>query len=100
MFQGYTQGTIDFLWGLKLNNDRSWFAAHKEEFLELVDRPMTASQAAERVCTLYQLFTHKPRRSLRFERNIRFFIEYLVDTGRLAEVCQKGVTYYSRTENS
>ena len=39
MFQGYTQGTIDFLWGLKLNNERAWFQAHKEEFLALVDRP-------------------------------------------------------------
>lgn len=39
MFQGYTQGTIDFLWGLALNNERSWFQEHKTEFLELVDRP-------------------------------------------------------------
>ena len=39
MFQGYTQGAIDFLWGLKLNNERPWFQAHKGEFQELVDRP-------------------------------------------------------------
>ena len=39
MFQGYTQGAIDFLWGLRLNNERSWFQAHKEEFTALVDRP-------------------------------------------------------------
>lgn len=71
-----------------------------EEILALVDRPMTASQIDEAACVLYQLFTHKPRRSLRFERNVRFFIEYLVDTGRLAEECQNGATYYSRTENS
>ena len=38
MFQGYTQGTIDFLWGLTLNNERPWFQAHKEEFLALVDK--------------------------------------------------------------
>lgn len=71
-----------------------------EEILALVDRPMTASQIDEAACVLYQLFTHKPRRSLRFERNVRFFIEYLVDTGRLAEECQNGATYYRRTENS
>lgn len=71
-----------------------------EEILKLVDRPMTASQIDEAVCVLYRLFTQKPRRSLRFERNVRFFIEYLVDTGRLAEVCQNGATYYRRTENS
>lgn len=71
-----------------------------EEILALVDRPMTASQIDEAACVLYRLFTHKPRRSLRFERNVRFFIEYLVDTGRLSEVCQNGATYYVRTENS
>lgn len=71
-----------------------------EEILALVDRPMTASQIDEAACVLYRLFTRKPRRSLRFERNVRFFIEYLVDTGRLAEECQNGATYYHRTENS
>ena len=39
MFQGYTQGAVDFLWNLQFNNERGWFQAHKEEFLELVDRP-------------------------------------------------------------
>ena len=71
-----------------------------EEILALVERPMTASQISEAACVLYKLFTHKPHRSLRFERNVRFFIEYLVDTGRLAETCQNGVTYYAGTENS
>lgn len=45
MFQGYTQGTIDFLWNLRFNNEREWFTAHKEEFLELVDRPTRALAA-------------------------------------------------------
>lgn len=39
MFQGYTQGAVDFLWGLALNNERAWFQEHKTEFLELVDYP-------------------------------------------------------------
>ena len=71
-----------------------------DEILALVDRPMTASQIDEAACVLYKLFTHKPPRSLRFERNVRFFIEYLVDTGRLNEVCQNGATYYVRAKNS
>jgi len=76
------------------------FRRRAEEILNLVDRPMTASQIDEATCVLYQLFTRKPRRSLRFERNVRFFIEYMVDAGRLDEVCQNGATYYRRTENS
>ncbi len=30
MFQGYTQETVDFLWGIRFNNDREWFAPRKE----------------------------------------------------------------------
>ena len=45
MFQGYTQGTVDFLWNLRFNNERGWFQEHKEEFLELVDRPTRALAA-------------------------------------------------------
>ena len=40
MFQGFTQESVDFLWGIRFNNERSWFQPRKEEFLELVDRPM------------------------------------------------------------
>ena len=29
MFQGYDQQTVDFLWGIRFNNDRSWFQEHK-----------------------------------------------------------------------
>ena len=68
-----------------------------EEILQLVDRPMTASQIDEQACSYYQLLTRKPRRALRFERNVRFFIEYLADTGRLAEECRNGAVYYHRT---
>ena len=83
--------------GALIDANQALIRRRAEEILSLVDRPMTASQIDEAACALYQLFTHKSRRSLRFERNVRFFVEYLVDTGRLAEVCQKGVTYYSRT---
>jgi glyoxylase-like metal-dependent hydrolase (beta-lactamase superfamily II) len=70
-----------------------------EEILSLVDRPMMLSQIDEKACVLHQLLTHKPRRSLRFERNVRFFVEYLVDTGKLTETCQNGATYYAPAEH-
>ncbi len=40
MFQGFTQGAVDFLWGIRFNNERSWFLAHKEEYRTLVEQPM------------------------------------------------------------
>lgn len=64
------------------------------EILELITRPMTVSQITAQVCSRYELFTHKPTRAIRFERNIRFFLEYMEDSGQLELVCQKGVAYY------
>lgn len=32
MFQGFTQGTTDFLWGIRFNNERGWFLALKRSF--------------------------------------------------------------------
>ena len=40
MFQGFSQGTLDFLWGIRFNNERSWFLAHKDSYLTLADRPL------------------------------------------------------------
>lgn len=40
MFQGFTQEAVDFLWGIRLNNNREWFTAHKQEYLELLDKPL------------------------------------------------------------
>ena len=32
MFQGYSQETVDFMWGIRFNNERSWFLAHKDDY--------------------------------------------------------------------
>jgi len=77
-----------------LDENRALIRRRAEEILSLVAQPMTASQITQAVCQLYQLFTHKPHRALRFERNIRFFIEYLTDTGQLEIVCRRGTAYY------
>ena len=39
-FQGYTQETVDFLWGIRFNNERAWFEAHKEIYLTHFYQPM------------------------------------------------------------
>lgn len=38
-FEGYTQETLDFLWGIRFNNERGWFMAHKEEYQAHLLRP-------------------------------------------------------------
>ena len=40
MFQGFDDTTVDFLWGIRLNNERPWFEAHKQDYLDHLYRPM------------------------------------------------------------
>ena len=42
MFTGYRDETLDFLWGIRFNNDRAWFTAHKEEYLTYLYEPTLA----------------------------------------------------------
>lgn len=41
-FQGFCPETVDFLWGIRFNNNRDWFQAHKEVYLQHLYRPMQA----------------------------------------------------------
>lgn len=40
MFQGFSPETFDFLWGIRFNNNREWFAEHKEQYKQTLYEPM------------------------------------------------------------
>ena len=40
MFTGFTDETVDFMWGIRFNNERTWFEAHKEIYLTQLYQPM------------------------------------------------------------
>ena len=42
MFTGFSPETIDFLWGLRMNNNREWFTEHKQQYLDTLFEPMKA----------------------------------------------------------
>ncbi len=42
MFTGFTPETIDFLWGIRLNNNREWFLEHKKQYVDNLYEPMKA----------------------------------------------------------
>ena len=42
MFHGYTQKTVDFLWGIRFNNERGWFMEHKETYQQELLEPTRA----------------------------------------------------------
>ena len=42
MFEGFTPETVDFLWGIRMNNNREWFLQHKEQYIRHLYEPMKA----------------------------------------------------------
>lgn len=42
MFQGYSPETVDFLWGIRLNNNREWFLQNKEQYVKTLYEPTKA----------------------------------------------------------
>ena len=53
MFQGFSQETVDFMWGIRFNNERSWFEAHKQEYLTYFLGPMKELGAQVRDALLW-----------------------------------------------
>ena len=42
MFTGYSPETVDFLWGIRMNNNREWFMAHKKDYVTYLYEPTKA----------------------------------------------------------
>ena len=40
MFNGFTDETVDFMWGIRFNNERTWFEANKEIYRKHFYQPM------------------------------------------------------------
>ena len=45
MFEGYSQETVDFMWGIRFNNERGWFLDHKEDYQKYLLEPTKALAA-------------------------------------------------------
>ncbi len=54
-FEGFSEATIDFLYGIFLQNERLWFEAHKEDYKTHLQRPMKAlaDEVYDRLTGLY-----------------------------------------------
>ena len=42
MFEGFSPETVDFLWGIRMNNNRDWFLEHKKQYVDTLYEPMKA----------------------------------------------------------
>ena len=66
MFEGFTPETVDFLWGIRMNNNREWFLDHKKQYVDTLYEP-TKALGKE----LFQPFLEKPGNLLKVSRIYR-----------------------------
>ena len=66
MFEGFSPETIDFLWGIRMNNNREWFLEHKKQYVETLYEPMKALGKE-----LFVPFLDKPGNVLKVSRIYR-----------------------------
>ena len=66
MFEGFTPETIDFLWGIRMNNNRDWFLEHKKQYVDTLYTPMK-----ELGQVLFQPFLERPGSILKVSRIYR-----------------------------
>ena len=66
MFNGFTPETMDFLWGIRMNNNRDWFTQHKNEYVRTLYEPMKALGQ-----TVFQPFLERPGNLLKVSRIYR-----------------------------
>lgn len=74
-FEGFTSETIDFMWGLRLNNNKAWFEEHKHEFVQYFQTPMKAlgQEVFGRISSKYNNhgFIHKLSRVYKDARRVK-----------------------------
>lgn len=76
------------------------FMQRAEEIRALIRWPMTFSEVWAATNDHFKLFSSRTTMVLMIERNLRSFLDYLVDAGRIALVVSAGMLYYApKTEN-
>ena len=63
MFTGFSPETVDFLWGIRMNNNKEWFAEHKKDYVKYLYEPMKALGKE-----LFEPFLDKPGNVLKVSR--------------------------------
>ena len=66
MFEGFSPETVDFLWGIRMNNERDWFMAHKKDYVNYLYEPMKALGQ-----DLFRPFLDRPGNLLKVSRIYR-----------------------------
>lgn len=65
-----------------------------KQIADLIDHPMTMDEIIFSTCAHFSLRSSTPQKAALFERNIRSFVEYLLDEGTLTLIVSNGMRYY------
>jgi uncharacterized protein (TIGR02453 family) len=77
-FAGFPEGAFEFLRQIEVNNNKTWFEAHKSEYVENLQRPAQAFVVTlgERLRAIFPAIGYDPRPHggslMRIHRDIRF----------------------------
>lgn len=66
MFTGFCPETFDFLWGIRFNNEKTWFEEHKKDYVNYLYEPMKALGQQ-----VYEGFQDAPAMELKVSRIYR-----------------------------
>ena len=66
MFNGFSPEPIDFLWGIRMHNNRDWFLPHKQQYVQSLYEPMKALGQ-----DLFRSFLDRPGNLLKVSRIYR-----------------------------
>lgn len=66
MFTGFGPETMDFLWGIRMNNNKAWFEAHKQDYVNYLYGPMKALGQS-----VFEGFRQRPDLELKVSRIYR-----------------------------
>lgn len=69
-----------------------------EQILSLMARPVNISELTSLVCRKLELRSTLPDSVGRYERNVRSYLDFLKDTGRVSVLMRDGLFYYQRSD--
>lgn len=78
-----------------IDENRALILDRAGQVLAAVTEPMTMDGIIAAVCRAFSLHAGQPRRAALYERNVRSFVEYLLDRGDLTLSVRDGVRLYS-----
>ena len=78
--------------------NRAALARTEAGLLRLIDRPMTVDELVAAACEALSLLSSRPLRAVYYDRNLRTYLDHLLEQGALERFADRGLARLRRTE--